>query len=114
MIIADLPLADADLHGYDGIDVPHHRLATSDPLEPGQLLVVRTLDGVCRCAEVVGLGFTPTDTVYELRLGQPMRGEVVQSLTQRRPAPRRWVSDADLVGMLVDCGRLQRRTERVS
>ena len=67
MIIADLPLADADLQGYDGIDVPHDRIAISDPLEPGQLLVVRTLDGVCRCAEVVGLEFTPTDTVYELR-----------------------------------------------
>lgn len=114
MIIADLPLADADLHGYDGLDVPHHRIAASDPLEPGQFLVVRMLDGVCRCAEVVGLRFTPTDTVYELRLGVPMSGEVVRTLTQRRPAPRRWVSDADLVGMLVDCGRMQRRTERVS
>lgn len=114
MIIADLPLADADLHGYDGIDVPHDRIATSDPLEPGQLLLVRTLDGVCRCAEVVGLGFTPTATLYELRLGQPVRGEVVRSLTQRQPAPRRWVSDADVVGMLVDCARLQRTAERVS
>jgi hypothetical protein len=114
MIIADLPLDDADLHGYDGIDVPHDRLATSDALEPGQLLVVRTLDGVCRCAEVVGLQFTSTDTVYELRLGQPMRAAAVRSLTHGRPAPRRWVSDADLVGMLVDCARLDRRTERVS
>ena len=114
MILADLPVEDADLHGYDGIDVTHDRLATGDALEPGQLLLVRTLDGVCRCAEVVGLAFTATDTVYQLRVGQPVRPDVVRALTTRRPAPRRWVNDADLVGMLVDCGRLARRTGRVS
>ncbi|MGC5198819.1 hypothetical protein, partial [Aphanothece microscopica] len=69
MIIADVPLTEGDLRAYDGLDVPHDRIAVHDPLEPGQLLLIRSIEGVCRCAEVLALDFTPTDTVYRLRYG---------------------------------------------
>ena len=58
MILADIPIPDLDLAAHDGIDLPHDLVALSEPLEPGQMLLLRTLDGVHRCAEVVGLDFT--------------------------------------------------------
>jgi hypothetical protein len=109
MIIADVPLDEDDLVAHDGVDLTHDQMALHDPLEPGQLLLIRSLAGISRCAEVVGLDFTPTDTVYQLRYGLPVGEEMVVSLTHRRPAPRRWVSDADVLGLLAERAVLSRR-----
>ena len=109
MIIADVPLDEDDLRAHDGVDIAHDQMALHDALEPGQLLLIRSLDGTCRCAEVVGLDFTPTDTIYRLRYGLPVHQRMVESLTHRRPAPRRWVSDSDLVSLLADHAVLSRR-----
>lgn len=108
MIVADIPVVDAVLADVDGLDVPHGRIAVEDPLEPGQMLFLRTLDRVHRCAEVVGLHFTATETVYELRFGLPVAADTVAALTHRRPAPRRWVSDDDIESMLAGCASLLR------
>lgn len=109
MIIADVPIDEDDLQAHDGVDVAHGQIALHDPLEPGQLLIIRSLTGTFRCAEVVGLDFTPTDTIYQLRYGLPVSEAMVWSLTHRRPAPRRWVGDADLLSMLADLAVLSRR-----
>ena len=69
MILADIPIPDLELEAHDGIDVPHDLVALSEPLEPGQMLLLRTLDGVHRCAEVVGLDFTENETIYQLTCG---------------------------------------------
>lgn len=113
MIIADVPIAEDDLWAHDGVDLTHEQVALHDPLEPGQLLLIRSLDGTCRCAEVVGLDFTPTDTIYRLRYGLPVGDRMVRALTHRRPAPRRWVSDSDLRELLADHATLSRRAVRV-
>lgn len=113
MIIADVPLDEDDLWTHDGVDLTHDQMALHDPLEPGQLLLIRSLGGVARCAEVVGLDFTPTDTIYRLRYGLPLQEPAVQSLTDRRPAPRRWVNDADLLELLADHAVPSRRAVAV-
>lgn len=109
MIIADVPLDEQELSAHDGVDITHDQVAVHDPLEPGQLLLIRSLAGIARCAEVVGLDFTPTDTIYRLRYGLPVHERTVQALTDRRPAPRRWVSDTDLLELLADHAVLSRR-----
>lgn len=87
MIVADVPLDEADLALYDGLDVAHDHVAVDEALEPGQLILIRTFDGVHHCAEVVGLEFTPTRTIYQLRIGLPVEKDVVRALTHRRAAP---------------------------
>ena len=111
MIVADVPLADAALDAYDGLDLSHDLLALQEPLEPGQLLLLRSLDGVHRCAEVLELDVGFTRTVYRLRHGSPVAPEVARSLARRRVSPpRHWVDDSDVESLLAELAVAARRT----
>lgn len=118
MILADIPIPDLELEGHDGIDVPHDLVALSEPLEPGQMLLLRTLDGVHRCAEVVGLDFTRTETIYRLTYGAPMAPEIAAAVARPpRSALRHWVDDIDvevLLGELADAARRTATTSQVA
>ena len=55
------------------------------------MLLLRTLDGVHRCAEVVGLDFTENETIYRLTYGDPMAPEMAAALARPpRSALRHW------------------------
>ncbi|MAO82057.1 hypothetical protein [uncultured Nocardioides sp.] len=115
MILADIPIPDLELEAHDGLDVPHDMVALAEPLEPGQLLLVRTLDGVHRCAEVVGLDFTETTTIYRLTYGDPMAPEMAAALARPpRSALRHWVDDIDVEVLLGELVATARRTAETS
>ncbi|WP_300430452.1 hypothetical protein [uncultured Nocardioides sp.] len=115
MILADIPLPDLELEAHDGIDVPHGLVALSEPLEPGQMLLLRTLDGVHRCAEVVGLDFTENETIYRLTYGAPMAPEIAAAVARPpRSAVRHWVDDIDVEVLLGELADAARRTATTS
>ncbi|WP_292604095.1 hypothetical protein [Nocardioides sp. REDSEA-S30_B4] len=115
MILADIPIPDLELEAHDGIDVPHDLVALSEPLEPGQMLLLRTLDGVHRCAEVVGLDFTENETIYQLTYGAPMTPEIAAAVARPpRSALRHWVDDIDVEVLLGELAAAARRTATTS
>ncbi len=115
MILADIPIPDLELVAHDGIDLPHDLVALSEPLEPGQMLLLRTLDGVHRCAEVVGLDFTETETIYRLTYGTPVAPEIAAALARPpRSALRHWVDDIDVEVLLGELAATARRTAATS
>ncbi len=115
MILADIPIPDLELDAHDGLDLPHHMVALSETLEPGQMLLLRTLDGVHRCAEVVGLDFTETETVYRLTYGTPMAPEIAAAVARPpRSALRHWVDDIDVEVLLGELAAAAERTADTS
>ena len=115
MILADIPIPDLELDAHDGLDLPHHMVALSEPLEPGQMLLLRTLDGVHRCAEVVGLDFTETETIYRLTYGTPMAPEIAAAVARPpRSALRHWVDDIDVEVLLGELAAAVARTADTS
>lgn len=69
MELVEVPVTSEDMTDVDGLAVSHRRLRLRRALEPGQVLVVRTLDGRCRGGVVDSVEFTATDTVYHLGVG---------------------------------------------
>ena len=109
MILADIPIPDLELEAHDGLDVPHDMVALAEPLEPGQMLLLRTLDGVHRCAEVVGLDVTATETIYRLTYGDPVAPEMAAALARPpRSALRHWVDDIDVEVLLGELATARR------
>lgn len=72
MDLVDVPTSTHVLDQHEHLDVPHHLIGSRRPLEPGQVVVLRDLDGQHRWAAVDGVRFTDTDTIYEIQLGHPM------------------------------------------
>jgi len=67
MDLVDVPASTQQLDLHQHLDVPHRLIGARRPLEPGQVVVVRDLDGHHRWAAVDGLRFTETETVYDTR-----------------------------------------------
>ena len=72
MDLVDVPASTRQLDQHEHLDVPHRLIAAPRPLEVGQVVVLRDLDGRHRWAAVDRLRFTETDTIYEMQLGHPM------------------------------------------
>lgn len=72
MDLVDVPASTRVLDQHEHLDVPHRLIAAPRPLEVGQVVVLRDLDGRHRWAAVDRLRFTETDTIYEMQLGHPM------------------------------------------
>lgn len=102
MDLVDVPVGTHALDEHEHLDVPHRLVGARRPLEPGQVVVLRDLDGQHRWAAVDGLRFTERDTVYELRLGHPMPPEtaVEAGAYEHGPGPRPFSRTKDVVRML--------------
>ncbi len=77
MDLVDVPASTRQLDEHEHLDVPHRLIAAPRPLEVGQVVVLRDLDGRHRWAAVDRLRFTETDTVYEMQLGLYFDGSSV-------------------------------------
>ncbi|WP_300384938.1 hypothetical protein [uncultured Nocardioides sp.] len=102
MDLVDVPASTRQLDQHEHLDVPHRLIAAPRPLEVGQVVVLRDLDGRHRWAAVDRLRFTETDTVYEMQLGHPMpleRAVEVGAYESRRMA-RPFVRVPDVHRML--------------
>ncbi len=103
MDLVDVPASTRQLDQHEHLDVPHRVVSAPRPLEPGQVVVLRDLDGQHRWASVERLRFTETETIYEIRLGHPMpveRAVEVGAYESRRIA-RPFVRVGD-VGRMLD------------
>ena len=102
MDLVDVPASTQQLDQHDHLDVPHRILGVRRPLEPGQVVVVRDLDGRHRWAAVDRVRFTETETVYEMQLGHPMPAEraVEVGAYEDRPRTRPFLRGTDVARML--------------
>ena len=102
MDLVDVPASTHALDQHEHLDVPHRMVGARRPLEPGQVVVLRDLDGHHRWAAVEGLSFTETDTIYEIRLGHPMPIEraVEAGAYDDRTRSRPFVRVGDVARML--------------
>lgn len=92
MQIVDVPSAARQLDRASHVRVDHARLGGAPPLDAGQVLVLRDLDGVLRFAAVERLEFSATETTYLLQLGHPVDADTVAVLAGPvLPLPRRSV-----------------------
>lgn len=102
MDLVDVPASTRSLDQHEHLDVPHRMVGCRRPLEPGQVVVLRDLDGRHRWAAVDRLRFTDTDTIYEIQLGHPMPVEraVEVGAYDDRVRARPFVRAADVGRML--------------
>lgn len=113
MDLVDVPVSTHALDQHEHLDVPHRMVGLRRPLEPGQVVVIRDLDGQHRWGAVDGLGFTETDTIYEIRLGHPMpidRAVEVGAYDDRTRA-RPFVRVGDVARMLEGLREQRTRTQ---
>lgn len=102
MDLVDVPVSTHALDQHDRLDVPHRMAGARRPLEPGQVVVLRDLDGHHRWGAVDGLRFTETETIYEITLGHPMPIEraVEVGAYDERSRARPFVRVGDVARML--------------
>lgn len=113
MDLVDVPVGTHVLDQHQHLDVPHRLVGSRRPLEAGQVVVLRDLDGQHRWAAVDGLRFTETDTIYEIRLGHPMPAEraVEVGAYDDRPRSRPFVRVGDVARMLEGLREQRTRAE---
>jgi len=114
MDLVDVPASTQQLDLHQHLDVPHRLIGARRPLEPGQVVVVRDLDGHHRWAAVDGLRFTETETIYEIQLGHPMPVEraVEVGAYEDRPRTRPFLRNSDVVRMLEGLREQQQRAHQ--
>ena len=102
MDLVDVPASTQQLDQHEHLDVPHRLIGARRPLEPGQVVVLRDLDGRHRWAAVDRLRFTETETIYEIQLGHPMPVEraVEVGAYDDRPRTRPFLRGSDIGRML--------------
>ncbi|MBS42703.1 MAG: hypothetical protein CMH83_05960 [Nocardioides sp.] len=98
----ELPARSADLSDACVVRVSHVRLGLTRALEPGELVVVRDLEGAHRVGSVDDLDFEPEDTVYVLSLSAEIEvgAAVLLGAYERPDLPRRAVSRDEVERML--------------
>jgi hypothetical protein len=113
MDLVDVPASTQQLDQHEHLDVPHRLIGVRRPLEAGQLVVVRDLDGQHRWAAVDRLRFTETETIYEIQLGHPMPVEraVEVGAYDDRPRSRPFVRVGDVARMLEGLREQRTRAE---
>jgi hypothetical protein len=106
MQIVDVPSDARHLDRATHLRVDHARLGGAAPLDAGQVLVLRDLDGVLRFAAVDRLEFSAVETTYLLQLGRRTDAGTVKVLAgpvvpfPRRAAEPTRLEVADVVAAL--------------
>lgn len=89
MQLVAVPATAAQLDAVTHVHADHRRLGLGAPLDAGQVVVLRDLDGALRWATVDRLEFTDTATTYHLQLGYPTDETTLrQHAVERVPVPR--------------------------
>ncbi|GAB2635637.1 hypothetical protein GCM10027270_25490 [Nocardioides ginkgobilobae] len=91
----DVPAGTDHLDRATHVRVDHADLGGAAPLDAGQVLVLRDLDGKLRFAAVDRLEFSATETTYLLQLGHPTDAATVARIAGTVvPLPRRAAREA--------------------
>ena len=103
MQLVAVPATAAQLDAVSHLHADHARLGLDAPLDAGQLVVLRDLDGALRWAVVDRLEFAATSTTYHLQLGYPtdeatLRQHAIAEVPV--PRPRASTSTAEVVQAL--------------